>query len=167
MRTANAIEAQASEQQPAEQPRKYKPGHNPNSRKNLVAPWKPGDVPNPTGKNGHDLASEVAKAIFSENGEEIYKAMTKALLKGNAYAFTQIAERAYGKLVEKKELTGANGGPLEYKEVNERDLNERIAQLERDLGLARAIDEAGRVGSAQARTEETAAEAEDQKLLSR
>lgn len=102
MRTANIIEGQKSEksqEQPSGQP-KYKRGEHPNSRKNLVAPWKPGDVGNPTGKNGHDLASEIAKAIFSENGEEIYKAMTKALLKGNAYAFTQIAERGFGKLKE-------------------------------------------------------------------
>jgi hypothetical protein len=108
MRTANAIEGQKSEQEPNSQPKKYKRGEHPNSLKNLVAPWKPGDVPNPTGKNG-DLASEIAQAIFSNNGEEIYKAMTKALLKGNAYAFTQIAERGFGKLKESVQVSGLEG----------------------------------------------------------
>jgi|HubBroStandDraft_6_1064221.scaffolds.fasta_scaffold130617_2 phage terminase small subunit len=40
---------------------------------------------------------------------------------------------------------------LEIHRTDESDLNTRIADLERDLGLARTIDEAGRIGSAQAR----------------
>lgn len=101
MRTANSIEGQkSSEVEPNSLPKKAKRAQHPNSLKNLVAPWKPGDVPNPSGKNGNDLAKEIAQAVFSQNGETIYKAMTKALNKGNAYAFTQLAERAFGKLKE-------------------------------------------------------------------
>src|SRR5271170_863410 len=100
MRTANSIEGQKSDDAPTDQPKKNKRGTHPNSLKNLVAPWKPGDVPNPTGKNGHDLAREIAQAVFSENPERIYQAMSKALFKGNAYAFTQLAERGFGKLKE-------------------------------------------------------------------
>jgi hypothetical protein len=108
MRTANSIEGQKSEKQPSGEPKKYKRGENPNSLKNLVAPWKPGDIPNPTGKNGHDLAREIAQAVFSQNGERIYAAMSKALLKGNAYAFTQLAERGFGKLKESIEVKGVD-----------------------------------------------------------
>jgi len=104
-RTADSIEttkAANSAEEPNTQP-KYKRGEHPNSRKNLVAPWKPGQVANPAGKNGQDLAKEIAQAIFSQNGELIYKAYAKALLKGNAYAFDVIACRAFGKLKEKVE----------------------------------------------------------------
>jgi hypothetical protein len=38
---------------------------------------------------------------------------TKQLAKGNAYAFAQLAERGYGKLVHKQELTRKDGGPVE------------------------------------------------------
>lgn len=104
-RTADSIEttkAANSVQEPNAEPKGKRRMH-PNSLKNLVAPWKPGDVPNPTGKNGQDLAKEIAQAIFSQNGEAIYKAYSKALFKGNAYAFDVIACRAFGKLKEKVE----------------------------------------------------------------
>lgn len=100
MRTANSIEEQKSGDDPKDSPKKAKRGTHPNSLKNLVAPWTPGTIANPTGKNGRDEAREIAQAVFSGNREAIYKAMTKALLKGNAYAFTQLAERGFGKLKE-------------------------------------------------------------------
>jgi hypothetical protein len=137
------------------------------SRADVIAPWRwpKGFCPNPTGRPKHDRAAEIARQVFEDNPDAVYNAMAKALMKGNAYAFLQLAERAYGKLVEKKELTGANGGPVEFREANDADLGARIAQLERDLGLAGAIDEAGRIGSAQAGTGATAGETKDQELL--
>lgn len=104
MRTANSIEGQKSADVPSASP-KHKRGTHPNSLKNLVAPWTPGTIANPSGKNGRDDAREIAQAIFAGNKEAIYKAMTKAILKGNAYAFTQIAERGFGKLKETVEHT--------------------------------------------------------------
>ena len=55
-----------------------------------VAPWrwKPGQCGNPTGKR-NDLAAEIARACFENNSEALYKAFSKALLKGNAYAFKE------------------------------------------------------------------------------
>lgn len=68
-----------------------------------LKPWKPGQSGNPSGKRKHDKAKEIAQAIFEENEEAVYVALGKALLKGNAYAFKELAERAYGKLKETHE----------------------------------------------------------------
>lgn len=105
-KTAQFIEESKSVDEPSTEPKKRKP--HPNSLKNLVAPWKPGDVPNPTGKNQHDEAAAIAKAVISNNAEEIYKALTEGLLKGNFYGFDVVANRAFGKLKEKIEHSAAD-----------------------------------------------------------
>lgn len=105
-RTAQTVEeskAKGSAPEVKPEEKKDKRGKHPNSLKNL-RPWKPGDCPNPEGKNGNDVAKEIAQAIFSNNQEEIYKAFANALFKGNAYAFDVIANRAFGKLKETQEL---------------------------------------------------------------
>jgi hypothetical protein len=74
--------------------------------KNLK-PWKPGcPSPNPGGRPKNDLAKEIAQAIFENDAAAIYQAYAKALRNGNAYAFTVLADRAFGKLKEKIEHTG-------------------------------------------------------------
>jgi hypothetical protein len=148
-----------SVKEPSTEPSAPKRKIHPNSLKNLVAPWKPGDVPNPEGKNGRDVAQEIAKAVFTRNPVMIYQAYAKALGKGNAYAFDVIASRAFGKLKEKREYTHI------YEETPDADLGKRIADLERDLGLAREIDEAGRAGIAQARATAPNGHAKDTELL--
>ena len=49
--------------------------------------WQPGKSANPGGVPKHDIAKEVAQAIFLNNPEMIYKAFCKILKRGNAYAF--------------------------------------------------------------------------------
>src|SRR6516162_5627557 len=49
--------------------------------------WQPGKSANPGGRPKRDLAAEIARAVFERNAEALYKAYTKAALKGNAYAF--------------------------------------------------------------------------------
>ena len=105
---------------------------------NLII-WKPGQSGNPSGRPKNDVAKEIAKAVFENNREALYKAFAKAALKGNAYALQQLADRAYGKL---KETHAVEVGPLQ--DMSAEGINERIAQLERELGLAKQIDEAGR-----------------------
>lgn len=56
-------------------------------------------------------------------------------------------------------------GVMEIHKVDDADLNRRIADLERDLGYARAIDEAGRIGLAQAGAVETHGEPKDTPVL--
>jgi hypothetical protein len=166
MQTADSIEARNSEPKQPESSPQNTPKPSPADR---IAPWRwqKGFCPNPSGRPKRDRAAEIAREVFERNPEAVYQAMAKALVKGNAYAFKELAERGFGKLVEKKEVTGKDGGPLEFKEVDESELSERIRALERDLGLAAAIDEAGRVGSAAAGAAKTNGKAKDSELLPR
>ncbi len=141
------------------------PNSTPKKRGNFasIAPYcfKPGQSGNPNGRPKNDIAAEVARAVFEGNKEAIYKAMTEAMLKGNPYAFKEFADRAYGKLRESKEVTHI------HEDVADKDLNARIAELERELGLAREIDEAGRIGIAQANKADADNAKQDTQLFSR
>src|ERR1019366_7383409 len=101
---------------------------------------------------------ESARQVFENNPEMLYKAYTKALAKGQAFAFQVLSDRAFGKLVEKR--INADGGQQDFHDTDERSLSDRIAAIERDLGLASAIDEAGRVASSAAGTGAKTIEAE-------
>ena len=68
------------------------------------------------------MASEIAQAIFLNNPELIYRAYLKAVAKGNAYAFKELADRAFGKLKERVELE-----VHPFAELNEQQLLKRIA----------------------------------------
>ena len=122
--------------------------------------FKPGQCANPGGRPKRDIAADIAKAVFETSELEAIAAFRNALLKGNAYTFKELAERAFGKLQERKEVTHV------YQEVPDADLSKRIADLERDLGYARAIDEAGRAGIAQAGTVPSNGHAKDTPVLS-
>jgi len=65
----------------------------------------------------------------------LYNAFANAALKGNAYAFQQLADRASGKIKEKVEI-----GVSEYREMSDEALIERLQQLEKQLGITRQID---------------------------
>ena len=71
-----------------------------------LKPWKPGQSGNPGGRPKHDVSSEIARAVFDGNEGAIYRAMCKALLKGNPRVYDVLAERAYGKLSNPIELKG-------------------------------------------------------------
>lgn len=132
---------------------------HPNSLANLVAPWTPENKPKSPGRP-RDEAAEISRAAFANNRQAIYDAVAKQLLSGNPYAYSVHSDRGYGKLKEIKEVTHIHG------EVADADLNDRIAQLERDLGLAGAIDAAGRTGIAQAGADKASSHKEDTPVLS-
>lgn len=92
--------------------------------------WQPGQSGNPNGRPKHDLAAEMARAVFENNGPALYAAFTKALKRGNAYAFKELADRAYGKLKDRHEV---ELGP--YREMSEEQLKMRVSELERQLGI--------------------------------
>jgi hypothetical protein len=96
----------------AEKSSKKGRGKNPNSIANLK-PYRKGQSGNPGGKPKIDCARIIAQAILERNQEAAYVALGAALLKGNAYVFKELADRAYGKVKERLELTGADGAPLE------------------------------------------------------
>jgi hypothetical protein len=95
-----------------------------------IAPWKwkPGQSGNPTGKGRHDLAAEIARAFFEQNAEALYRAFCKTPMKGNAYAFKELADRAYGRM---KETIAHERSPLS--DVSTPDLEAQIRELEAKL----------------------------------
>jgi hypothetical protein len=103
-----------------------------------IAPfrWQPGYCPNPGGRPKHDLSAEIARAVFENNADALYAAFSKALLKGNAYCYKELSDRAYGKLKEHVEYEVS-----EFRGTSDEDLQKRITELERDLGLVHQIDE--------------------------
>ena len=106
------------------------------SYKARIAPfkWPKGFCPNPGGRPKHDLSEEIARACFENNSEALYKAFSKALLKANAYAYKELADRAYGRL---KEHVAVDIGP--YRDMSDDDLKARIADLEKQLGVIPAL----------------------------
>jgi hypothetical protein len=98
-----------------------------------LKPWKPGQTGNPAGKNGwqerRDLAAEIARAIFENDGPAIYAAFAKVLRKGSPYGFQVLADRAFGKL---KEVHQIEHSP--YKDMSDEDIEKRIEELKRKLG---------------------------------
>jgi hypothetical protein len=107
-RTAQQIEERKSVNAPNPKP-PSKRGKHPNSRKNLRPPWPKGKSGNPGGMPGTDLAAAIARRAFEDNPGEILAGFADQLSKGNAYAFSVLADRGYGKLKEKIEHSGVIG----------------------------------------------------------
>lgn len=70
--------------------------------------WQKGQCPNPGGRPKRDVAAEIARATFEKNPETIYQGLAKRLVGGDPYAFKELAERGYGKLTDKVELTSTD-----------------------------------------------------------
>ena len=146
MRTADSIEETKAAKLKSSKHAEKKPDgrgkhRNPNSLANLK-PYVPGVSGNPSGKPGYDVAAALARAVIEGCQVDAYKGLADSLSKGNAYVFKELAERGYGKMKESLEITRNT--------VKDADIDKRITELLRDLGLARAIDETGRVEVAHA-----------------
>jgi hypothetical protein len=151
--TANAPDFASGGPEP-ETPVQYARGHHPNSHTNVggrnkqdenlrPTKWVKGQSGNPRGNPAggpSDLARQIARAIFENNQEKIYQQFGKALLKGNAYAFQVLADRAYGKLKETHAVEVTR-----YTEASDATVNDRIAELEAKLGIRSTPTLVGRV----------------------
>ena len=71
--------------------------------------WKPGQSGNPGGRPKNDISAEIARAVFEQNPELVYAAMTQVLKKGSAFGFQVLSDRAYGKLKESLKVDGLEG----------------------------------------------------------
>ena len=105
MRTADSIAQQAEQSETRDSTQKSKRGRVTAHLRPYM--WKPGQSGNPGGRKT-DTARSIARAIFQNNEEEIYKALGQSLLKGNAYVFKELAERRFGKLTETHVLIDRN-----------------------------------------------------------
>ena len=116
---------------------------HPNSLKNLK-PWKRGESGNPGGRPKIDTGAIIARAILENNQEQAYKALGEALLRGNAYVFKELCDRAYGRASQALVLSGPNGGPIGFAEVDAtlEELNARLEELMRK-SLADPMDPLG------------------------
>ncbi len=85
-----------------------------------LKPWKPGQSGNHGGRPTKDIAAEIARRVFEENADAIYRAMLKALLKGDPEVFAVLADRAYGKLTQKVEIPGIENLPEALAEARAR-----------------------------------------------
>jgi hypothetical protein len=113
-----------------------------------LKPWPKGVSGNPSGRPKNDISVEIAQAVFEHNPEGIYRAMTRALCKGDARVFKILAERAYGKVKEQAQvdvppslserMAAARRRSIE--DLSEEELTERINQLQRELGLRPVIE---------------------------
>ena len=168
MRTADSIaqQTEASEHAPKQVTAKKREL----PQKFIDFQWKKGQSGNPGGRPKRDFAAEFARKILEANGDEALlnkyaNGFAKQLCRGNAYTFKELAERGFGKLIEKR-IT-ADGGNVDFAEADESDINKRIADLERDLGLVRQIDETARVEGVAAGVGPTNGKAQDSELLPR
>ena len=93
-----------------------------------IAQWKPGQIGNATGAS-HDLASQVARAVFENNAEALYRAFSMAAHRGNAYAFNELADRVFWKLKERVEHE-----VHPYHDLTDEQIVERIRDLKKRLG---------------------------------
>lgn len=124
-----------------------------------LKPWKPGQSGNPGGRPKQDISQLIARAIFENNPELIYKAYGKLLAKGSAFGFQVVAERAYGKLKETRD-TGS-----EFNEVPDDQIQAEIERIMSRVGLAREADAAAEAGVSVARAEKANGKAQDPNLL--
>ena len=66
--------------------------------------------------------------MFENNAEALYRAFCKTAMKGNAYAFKELADRAYGKLKDSRVIEHAP-----FQDVSTPDLEAKISRLEADF----------------------------------
>jgi hypothetical protein len=109
MRTRETIEASQDETAKPEVDSGEKPMDGKARRlANLIAPWTPETAPRNGGRPKKDMASEITRQVFEKNPELIYNACVTQLAKGGAFAFQVYSDRAFGKLKEKLEVSGAD-----------------------------------------------------------
>ena len=114
--------------------------------------WKKGQPsPNPGGRPKKKPITDIYEELLADPQyrQQLMASVRQNSLSKNAAIFLkEMADRVEGKVTEKIEHSGL----IETRELDDAELSERITQLERELGYASAIDEAGRAGITQARS---------------
>lgn len=96
-----------------------------------LKPWPKGISGNPAGRPKDDLSVQIARAVFENNAEAIYRGLARRLIKGDARVFKVLADRAYGKVKEQVQF----GVGDDLSAMSTAELNTRIAELKASLGF--------------------------------
>lgn len=88
--------------------------------RNGLPKWKPGESGNPAGRpKGSKNRSTIVKEILAlphEDGKNYEYAATKAIaekaIAGDVMAWDKLMDAAHGKVADKTEITGEDGGPI-------------------------------------------------------
>ena len=96
-----------------------------------LKPWPRGVSGNPKGRPKCDISAELAKAVFENNAEAIYRAMARRLIKGDVRAFKILAERAYGKVKEQVDLELGVSGLAERLQAARQRISEHSSEAEK------------------------------------
>lgn len=121
------ITAQTIEQKKAEQDSDGKPKRkmHPASLANLVAPWTSENRPKSPGRP-RDCAAELSRKVIEQNEEEIYKGLAQKAMAGDAYAFSVLSDRGYGKVTQSLEVK------TELREMSEAELTAKLELLRKE-----------------------------------
>lgn len=109
MKTAQSIEQQKAERDSVVKPKRKM---NPKSLQNLVAPWTSETRPKSPGRPT-DYAASLSRKVIEQNEEQIYRGLAAKAIGGDAYAFSVLADRGYGKVKQTMGVEGPDGGPAE------------------------------------------------------
>jgi hypothetical protein len=116
--------------------------NNVNPRLAGLRPWKPGQSGNPNGRPRRKPLTEELERLLDEidptdkkHRRTFRKRIVEALAfqvikKGNVAAFTEIADRVEGKVAQRQEHTGADGGPVVFESIGSRqEVEQKITIL--------------------------------------
>ena len=94
-----------------------------------LKPAKPGEIRNPNGKpkgtlNRSTIVKRWLEARLDDDHlfvDAITKAVIEKAMGGDVAAFRELMDSSYGKVADKTELTGKDGGAIQTQDVSESD----------------------------------------------
>ena len=108
-----------------------------------LKPWPKGVSGNPGGRPKKTPLADACRELLDKPvpgdrsgrsyAEAIAEKLAKKALAGNIPAAREIADRAEGKARQAMEVSGPEGGALDYRNMTDEELDKRIAELTEKL----------------------------------
>ncbi len=109
------------------------------NRSQNLKPWPKGISGNPGGRPRKTPLTDVCRELLGKPvpndrsgrtyAEAIAERLAKKALAGDVRAAREIADRAEGKARQAMELTGQDGGPLEFENMTDEQIERRFEEL--------------------------------------